>query len=206
MDHALFSVLQKSPPLYSRVGSGISFRKNSAEQTRNSFRYSAEESAHSETFRSLLKSLFRSEEQKEMAWKKLVLQKILLKQTELTACFHPRHASERKSELLSLLRNVSEQNSKCLLIFLFHGTELFSLPQNGSEGNSERLLLTFFMHGKFWEIFSSAERFGTEFWEFSVPRNSRNSAGTSQLFPLFRLPRNNFLVGNCQPYYIVQFM
>ncbi len=32
----------------SRVGNGISFRKNSAEQTRNVFRYSAEENAHSE--------------------------------------------------------------------------------------------------------------------------------------------------------------
>ncbi len=34
-----------------RVGNGISFRENSAEQTRNDFRYSAEESAHSEAFR-----------------------------------------------------------------------------------------------------------------------------------------------------------
>ncbi len=41
--------------------------------------------------------------------------------------------------------------------------------------------------------FSSAEWFGTEFWEFSVPRNSRNSAGTSQMFRLFCLPQNNFL-------------
>jgi hypothetical protein len=38
------------------------------------------------------------------------------------------------------------------------------------------------------------------FREFSVLRNSRNSAGTSKLFRLFRLPRNNFFVGNCQPY------
>jgi hypothetical protein len=35
--------------------------------------------------------------------------------------------------------------------------------------------------------------------EFSVLRNSRNSAGTNQLFRLFSLPRNNFFVGNCQP-------
>jgi hypothetical protein len=32
-----------------------------------------------------------------------------------------------------------------------------------------------------------------EFREFYVPRNSRNSARTNQLFRLFRLPRNNFL-------------
>ncbi len=55
--------------------------------------------------------------------KKIVLQKLLLLQTELTACFHRRHGSERNSELLSLPPNGSEQNSKCLLIFLFHGTE-----------------------------------------------------------------------------------
>ena len=34
--------------LQTRVGNGILFRKNSAEQTRNGFRYSAEESAHLE--------------------------------------------------------------------------------------------------------------------------------------------------------------
>ncbi len=45
-----------SPPAYvadwagtrTRVSNGISFRKNSAEKTRNGFRYSTEESAHSE--------------------------------------------------------------------------------------------------------------------------------------------------------------
>ncbi len=46
----------------SRVGNGISFRTNSAEETRNGFRYSAEESAHSEAFRVLRKSQFRSSE------------------------------------------------------------------------------------------------------------------------------------------------
>jgi hypothetical protein len=33
-----------------------------------------------------------------------------------------------------------------------------------------------------------------------VPRNSRNSVGNNHLFRLFRLPRNNFFVGNSQPY------
>ncbi len=92
--------------------------------------------------------------------KKIGFTKILLQQTELTACFFPRNASER--------------NSKSLLLFLFHGTE-------------------------FLVFFSSAEWFGTEFRKFSVSRNSRNSAGTNRLFRLFRLPRNNFLVGNWQP-------
>jgi hypothetical protein len=32
------------------IGNGISFRKNFAEQTRNCFRYSAEESVHYEAF------------------------------------------------------------------------------------------------------------------------------------------------------------
>jgi hypothetical protein len=41
-------------------------------------------------------------------------------------------------------------------------------------------------------FFSSAERFGAEFIEFSVSRNSRNPAGTNQLFRLFRLPQNIF--------------
>jgi hypothetical protein len=148
-----------------RVGSGISFGIDSEQLAL--FRG---ESAHSEAFRSLRKSLFRSSKRKERAWKKLILQKILLQQTKLTAW----HASERNSDLLSL-------------------------PGNGLEQNSERLLLIFFHGTEFRAFFSSAERFGTEFREFSVPRNSRNSAGTNLLFHLFRLPRNNFFVRNCQP-------
>ncbi len=78
-------------------------------------------------------------------------------------------------------------------------SKLFSLPGNGSERNSQRLLLILFHDTEFRTFFSSAEQFGTEFREFSVPRNSRNSDGTNQFFRLFRLPRNNFFVGNCQP-------
>ncbi len=57
------------------------------------------------------------------------------------------------------------------------------------------------VHGKvnseFLAFISSAEWFGTEFWEISVPRNSRNSIGTkNHLFRLFRLRRNNFFDGN----------
>ncbi len=67
--------------------------------------------------------------------KKIVLQKIMLQQSELSAWFVwemlqniiPRDcfyfcSMERNSEF-SLLRNGVEQNSKCLLLFLFHGTE-----------------------------------------------------------------------------------
>jgi hypothetical protein len=49
-------------PVLIRVGNGISFRKNSAEWTWNDFRYSAEESAHSEPFWFPRKSQFRSSE------------------------------------------------------------------------------------------------------------------------------------------------
>ncbi len=47
-------------------------------------------------------------------------------------------------------------------------------------------------------FFLSAERFGIEFREFSVPRNRRNFVGNNHLFRIY-LPRNNFFVGNCQP-------
>ncbi len=82
-------------------------------------------------------------------------------------------SKEWNSELVSL--NGLEQNSKCLLLFLFHGTE-------------------------FRVVFSSAEWFRTEFRKFPVLRNSRNSIRINQLFHLFHLPRNNFFVENCQPY------
>jgi len=41
-------------------------------------------------------------------------------------------------------------------------------------------------------VFCSAEWFRTEFREFFVPRNSRNSIGNNHLFRLFRPLRNNF--------------
>ncbi len=53
----------------------------------------------------------------------------------------PRICTERNSEWCSLLQKGSEQNYGSLLLFLFHGTE-------------------------FRVIFSSAEGFGTEFWDF----------------------------------------
>jgi hypothetical protein len=72
-------------------------------------------------------------------------------------------------ELLSPPRNGPELIPCVCLYFCSTewNSELFSLPRNGSEGNSERLLILF--HGKeFQAFFSSAERFGTEFQEFSV--------------------------------------
>ncbi len=110
-------------------------------------------------------------------------------------------STERNSELCSLLWNGSERNSENLHLFWFHGTE-------------------------FRVVFSSAEVFGTELWEFAsifiprngipscflfrgrvrngiprffVPRNNRNSVGNNHLFRQFRLPRNYFFVGNSQP-------
>ncbi len=66
------------------------------------------------------------------------------------------------------------------------------LPRNSSEQNSESFILFLFYGTEFQVVFSFAEWFGTEFREFSVPRNSQNSVGTNNLFRLFRLPRNYF--------------
>ncbi len=51
--------------------------------------------------------------------------------------------------------------------------ELFSFPLKGSERKT--LLLFLFRGTEFRVVFSSAEGFRAEFWEFSVLRNSRNS-------------------------------
>jgi hypothetical protein len=147
-----------------RVGSRISFRKNSAEYTQNSFRYSAEESAYFEAFRSLRKSLFRSSNGNGM--KKLVLQKILLQQTEMTACFHPRHTVLRNGISSCCLFRGKVWN-KIPSVFLYfcsmkQNSELCSLPRNGSEWNSERLLLILFHGTEFRAFFSSAGHLGTE--------------------------------------------
>ncbi len=58
-----------------RVGNGISFRKNSAEQTRNGFRYSAEESGHSEAFRGLPEESIPSSDWNGMTRKNWVYKK-----------------------------------------------------------------------------------------------------------------------------------
>jgi hypothetical protein len=79
-------------------------------------------------------------------------------------------------------------------------SELFFILLMGSEGNSDRLLLFLFNGTEFRVVFSSAERVRNGIPRVSVPRNSRNSAGNNHLFRLFRFPRNNFFVGNSQPY------
>jgi hypothetical protein len=70
---------------------------------------------------------------------------------------------------------------------------LFSLPRNGSEWNSESLRLFLFHGTEFRAFYSLWEWFVTEFREFFVPRSSQKSAGTNQMFRLFRFPRINFL-------------
>ena len=105
-----------------------------------------------------------------------------------------------------------------LVCFLFCGMVWNVFP---------RVCFLFLFQGtEFRVVFSSAEEFRTDFWEFasifvpwngnpwcflfrrrvqngipwvSVLRNSRNSAGNNHLFRLFRLPRNYFFVRNSQP-------
>ncbi len=72
------------------------------------------------------------------------------------------------SELFSLLLNSSDQHSKSLLLFLFHGTEL-------------RVVL------------SSTEGFGTEFREFASIFVPRNEISSCFLFPEgFRMEYREF--------------
>jgi hypothetical protein len=139
------------------------------------------------------------------------------------------------SELVSLPQNGSERHSESTYISIFfcpeRNSKLCSLPRNGSERNSANLHLFWYKGTEFRVVFSSAEGFGTEVWEFasifvprngipsyfffrgrvrngiprfSVPRNNRNSVGNKHLFRLFRLPRNYFFAGNSQPYNLAQ--
>jgi hypothetical protein len=52
----------------------------------------------------------------------------------------------------------------------------------------------------------SEESLGTEFRAFFVPRNTQNSDGMNQNFRLFRVPRNNFLLGKRQPIETEEFL
>jgi hypothetical protein len=115
--------------------------------------------------------------------------------------------------------NASEWNSKGLLLFLFHGTEfqvVFSSAEwfrtefrecasivvtrnripsiflfRGMVQNEIQRVCFYFVQ-LYRTFFYSKEWFGPEFLKFSVLRNSRNSAGTNQLFRLFRVPRKIF--------------
>ncbi len=145
-----------------------------------------------------------------MTWKKLVLQKILLQQIELTEFFCPRHASER--------------NSESLLLFLFHGTE-FRVGFSSAEwfGKQFQVFASIFVprnripscflfrgmvqKGIFCRGFASkfvpryripiifplCGMIRNGFPRVFCSKEQPDSAGTNQLFHIFRLPRNNFL-------------
>jgi hypothetical protein len=108
------------------------------------------------------------------------------------------------SELFSLPRNGRNGIPRVCFNFCFTewNFEFFSLLWNGSERNSESLLLFLFYGIDFRVIFSSVERFGTEFREFSVSQKTRNSVGNNHWFRLFHLPQNYFFVGNSQPSFL----
>ncbi len=97
---------------------------------------STEERVHSKAFRGLRKSRFRGSEQKKMAWKKLVLQKILLQQQKRQHVFVqdmlwngiPRvcfnfFTMEWNSEYFSPLRKGLEQNFESFLLPRWFRTE-----------------------------------------------------------------------------------
>ncbi len=125
-------------------------------------------------FRGLWKSQFRSPE-------------ILLQQTELTAYFCQRYASER--------------NSESLLLFLFHETEFWvgSLPQNGFGTEFREFASIFVPRYRIPNIFLLCgvvlNGIPRVFCSAEQPEFRRNKPIVRQ----FRLPRNNFFVGNCQP-------
>ncbi len=158
----------------------ISFRKK---YTRNGFRFSPEASAHSEAFRGLQKCQLRNSERNGITWKYLNYKK---------SC-----SSKQDWERVFVRETFGSGIPRVCFYFCSteRNSELFSLPRNVSERNSENLILFLFLSTEFQAFFSSAEWFGMEFREISVPRNSRNSARTNQLFRLFRRPRNNFFVG-----------
>jgi hypothetical protein len=86
--------------------------------------------------------------------------------------------------------------------FFFYGTEFRAFFSSAEWFGTEfRELILFLFHcTEFRGFFSSAKRFGTEFREFPNLWNSRNSAGTNQLFHNILSSAENFFVGNCQPY------
>jgi hypothetical protein len=78
--------------------------------------------------------------------------------------------------------SVPQKSSFLTLVLKFWAAEFcvhqVSLPRNGSEQNSDSLLLYFFHGTEFRVVFSSAEGFGREFWEYasifgSTERNSK---------------------------------
>ncbi len=103
-------------------------------------------------------------------------------------------SKEPKSELFNLPLKSSEGISESLVLFWFHGTE-FRVVFSSLEGfGFQEFASLFVKRNRILSCFLFTEGFGTEFWELSVPRNSRNSVRNNHLFRLFRLPWNYFSV------------
>jgi hypothetical protein len=107
-------------------------------------------------------------------------------------------SKERNSESFSLLLKDSVQNPESLLpifvmpngipnIFLFRGIPRVCFYFCSTVKSSK----LFFFHGMVWN------RIPRDFCSTEQPEFRRNEP---KLFRLFRLPRNNFFVGNFQPY------
>jgi hypothetical protein len=121
--------------------------------------------------------------------------KILLQQTELTACFLPRHASERNSERFAISSNLR------FLLILFHGTK-FRVGFSSAE-----------LFGTEFSVFASIivprYRIPNIFLLWGVVRNGipRVSCSAEQsefrrnkpIFPWIPSSAEYFFVGNCQP-------
>ncbi len=99
------------------------------EKTQKGFRYSAEESAHSEAFREVYRRV-NSEARNGREWhEKNLFYKNPAPANRIDSLFCPRYALERNSESLhrfSALRNGSKRNSES---FLFRGTAGIPLEQ-----------------------------------------------------------------------------
>jgi hypothetical protein len=111
-----------------RVAIKISFRKNSPEQTRNGFRYSAEKSAHSAEFRVHQKSQIHSSEPNGTKRNSAEIMKFY-------------ETASKRRRILSVFCSINglERIFKCFLFRKWLGMEfqvLFS-SENGLERNSE---------------------------------------------------------------------
>jgi hypothetical protein len=132
-------------------------------------------------------------------------------------CLTENPAPANRIDSMFCPRHDWERNSEGFLLFLFHGTEcrvVFSsaewfgtefqgfayifVPRNGTPSCfllrgmvQDRIPRVCFY---FCSIVQNSKHF-SPLWNGS----ERNSARTNLLFRLFRLPRTNFLVRNCQP-------
>jgi hypothetical protein len=103
-----------------------------------------------------------------------------------------------KFELFSLLLKDSERSPESLLLFLLYRTEFRAFFSSAEFQESASIFVPlyrvpsiFFFHGMFWNGIPR------DFCSTEQPEFRRNEL---KLFRLFRLPRNNFFVGNFQPY------